>query len=255
MSREEFDLSGLVTNAEAPKDIIRSDRYGSADDEVPSGPTIRCAICGIPEEEANQLPIGYSNPVCRDCGEFATDEAGDNPWVGWPPGERPKPKSGTIQLAPDAGANPVYIAGVKCWRRYRFGGYITRRDAFDCNSVEEFTEKHRVEPGWIHAFNTPHPKGVDISREQYDEYRSLVNDLEKLSRTTQRLLHDPYSTELLEILQAHVDDFDEDLQSRLPDKAELNIKEYAKEIYLAVKREKDHVEKLTEFCERYYSEV
>jgi hypothetical protein len=40
--------------------------------------------------------------------------------------------------------NPVYVAGVKCWRRYWMGGWVTRRDAFDCDSIEEFHDLHRV---------------------------------------------------------------------------------------------------------------
>ncbi|WP_458190979.1 hypothetical protein [Haladaptatus sp. NG-WS-4] len=180
MNHETFDLSGLVPAAQPPEDIVVSDRYGPPDDESQPAQLLRCAICGAPETEARNLPIGYANPVCRDCDELAVNDAGANPWMGWQPGEKPAPEPGVIQLAPDAGENPVYIAGAKCWRRYRFGGYITRRDAFDCGSLDEFYENYRDEPRWIHAFNTPQPDGVNVSGETYENSSSQSLQLEKI---------------------------------------------------------------------------
>jgi hypothetical protein len=111
----------------------------------------QCAICDEPfEHYGSQFTASYANVVCESCDKQAMTKQ-DNP-----------PKHGneylsedtiieddsdtlTIREPPDDGDNPVFIAGQKCWRRYRFGGWITRRDDHDCASLEEFYETHRNE--------------------------------------------------------------------------------------------------------------
>ena len=97
-----------------------------------------CAICGA-NEVGNST---YPNVICDDCDERAVYEDHNEPWHGWPPGERPDPEDGVVQMLPDRGENPVFIDGQKCWRRYRFGGWITMMDEHNCSTLEEFYEKH-----------------------------------------------------------------------------------------------------------------
>jgi hypothetical protein len=98
-----------------------------------------CPICGTSVGEST-----YPNLVCDDCDQRAVSAEGEEPWEGYPPGEEPETTEGAVKPAPDHGENPVFIDGQKCWRRYRFGGWVTMADDHDCDSIEEFYEKHGV---------------------------------------------------------------------------------------------------------------
>ena len=71
-------------------------------------------------------------------------ETGDDPWHGWPSRGEPGSDDGAIHTTSDRGENPVFIDGRKCWRRYRFGGWVTMADDHDCDSLDEFYEAHGV---------------------------------------------------------------------------------------------------------------
>ena len=43
-----------------------------------------------------------------------------------------------LMLGGDWGDNPVFIDGHKCWRRYKFGGWVTLRDFWDISDIGDF---------------------------------------------------------------------------------------------------------------------
>ncbi len=100
--------------------------------EYPRGePQEVCAICDEPFKWKDpDFASRYTNLVCEDCEMRAVAEKGNEPGS-YPP-------TASIGHYP----NPVFINGQKCWRRYKFGGYITRRDEYDCDSEVEFIDKH-----------------------------------------------------------------------------------------------------------------
>ncbi len=89
--------------------------------------------------------LAYPNLVCHDCDGSATDLDG-TPLVGrWredteiPPDVTRRPDGVMfIHNYDGQGVNPVLIDGVQCWRRYRFGGWITMADPDSCEHVGQF---------------------------------------------------------------------------------------------------------------------
>ena len=151
---------------------------GTRDQEANTGQIAFCSICGatLPDPE---FALNYPNFVCDDCNQTAVNEDGETPWHGWPPGDEPVTESGVIQMVPDRGENPVYIDGIKCWRRYRFGGHIAFRDTFDCETLAEFYGRHERENGYLQAYNTPNPPRADTAQD-----RIIVNTVDTDSMET-----------------------------------------------------------------------
>ena len=237
--KQQFPLDQLVNGAVAPEEVL----ILQPDTEL-SAEMLRCSICGVAAADAQSLPANYANPVCDACDRLATNEAGSEPWHGWQPGEEPDRDSGAIQLAPDVGENPVYILGVKCWRRYRFGGWITRRDAFDCDTLEEFQDKHRINRTWIHAFNTPQPDGIDITRDECTDLIDRRNRIKTLYEDAHQFLDEDEGTVSAEELLSRAEDCGLSLPDSTPD-------EVADAIMFTAEKWLDESE-LSSFCERYY---
>lgn len=103
---------------------------------------LQCSICEEPFDGIYQIAgSDYENLVCQRCDQRAVTEAGSDPKCAGDQIAENSEGEKVIQMAPDVGDNPVYIDGEKCWRLYKFGGFITLWDQYDCDSLEAFREK------------------------------------------------------------------------------------------------------------------
>jgi len=83
-----------------------------------------CAICGSSTEFTGE---SYPHLVCGACDSLALTENGRRP---------------AVDPTADTGENPVFVVGRRCWRRYRFGGWLTMADPDGVASLEAYYEKH-----------------------------------------------------------------------------------------------------------------
>lgn len=110
----------------------------------PGEPQNVCALCANSFEvyDVERASV-YANLVCRSCDERATTSSGGDPAVGREYLQRESDEPIGSAVVADVGDNPVFIDGLQCWRRYKFGGWVTRLDEHDCESVGEFRRMHR----------------------------------------------------------------------------------------------------------------
>ncbi len=130
-----------------------------------------CSICG---DSIDSTPHTiYANCVCDCCDRRAVSEPG---------------------VPAQMGDNPVFIDGIRCFRRYAMGGKITQRDALGCDDLEEFYQTQYHSSGPIHTFNQPDPPEsseqirqlpeVEESSENIITTRVIENDILEESADT-----------------------------------------------------------------------
>jgi hypothetical protein len=103
----------------------------------------KCSICGI---AIDSWYISYPNPVCKKCDSQALNKGGLPPKSGMGMDDYKKlcKETGKLWMPPDDGDNPVFVNGKKCWRRYKFGGWVTMLDKYDCKDISEFYDKIEI---------------------------------------------------------------------------------------------------------------
>ena len=92
---------------------------------------IPCPICSrdlFESFDTAEFINSYPGLVCRTCDDRAVNSAGSTP---------------EMFGFDDDGDNPVFINSRKCWRRYRFGGFVTMLDPYDCDNLEEFYDRQQ----------------------------------------------------------------------------------------------------------------
>lgn len=84
-----------------------------------------CSIClsDLAVDYGMDFARNYPGLVCRSCDQKALNVRNQ-------PAEHSSWE--------DSGDNPVFITKIKCWRRYKFGGFVTMRDPHNCTSIEDF---------------------------------------------------------------------------------------------------------------------
>ncbi|SEQ51416.1 hypothetical protein SAMN04489841_1937 [Natrinema salaciae] len=110
----------------------------------PGEPQTVCALCENHFEVYDvEFASTYANLVCQACDAGAVTSSDEEPATGRAYLQRESDDPIDSAVVADIGDNPVFIDGQQCWRRYKFGGWVTRLDEHDCESVEEFRRLHR----------------------------------------------------------------------------------------------------------------
>ena len=90
-----------------------------------------CPLCSrdlLEDFHGAEFITDYPGLVCRECDARAVNSNG---------------ATAKMFGVDDDGDNPVFIGSRKCWRRYRFGGFVTMIDPYDCDTLEEFYDRRR----------------------------------------------------------------------------------------------------------------
>jgi len=133
--------AGRITKRGGGKKAEATPKKGSGRASKAKQMAPRCAICAaVMDASFREYPF----VVCRECDATAVNSDGERPWTAQDE-TTTRTENGVfvIEDGGDGGENPVFINGAKCWRRYKFGGWITMKDPFDCRSLEDFYQRAR----------------------------------------------------------------------------------------------------------------
>ena len=105
----------------------------------------------------HEYALMYLGLICKSCAKKAVNSEGLSP------------EHHSIY---DNGDNPVFIDNRKCWRRYKFGGFVTRLDPDDCSSLAEFHKHQSARQKKIYGI-------INQRDERFQEYLPMGNGGDK----------------------------------------------------------------------------
>lgn len=122
----------FITNEKTRRRVLKVSSMGSSRlaDALPIV-VLELCFCAICRHAIPFDGMSYPHVVCHACDERALNTDGN------------QPETNSMY---DTGQNPVWIDGKKCWRRYRFGGWMTMQDPDDCATLKAFYAKHFPRP-------------------------------------------------------------------------------------------------------------
>ena len=137
----ESQISARPSRHEPSNPRTGTDRIAALDID-----TTRCAICGALHQDP-EFAASYVTLVCGECESRAVNAQGETPFHSSAELVEEDGKQ-VLHLGGDFGDNPVFIDGHKCWRRYKFGGYVTMRDVWGTSNIGDFYDcmsRHRAD--------------------------------------------------------------------------------------------------------------
>lgn len=122
MSPDDVSLTEGAGNFEVEAPVEMSDE---GDTQPPLAAAAQSwSLCSICEAEVPAFVAAlYPNYVCDRCAVKAVNVKGER-----------ATQSGDFNIGDD----PVFIDGIKCFRRHKFGGAVTMRDVYGCADRDEY---------------------------------------------------------------------------------------------------------------------
>ncbi|MFC1528024.1 hypothetical protein ACFL5D_04720 [Candidatus Neomarinimicrobiota bacterium] len=86
--------------------------------------------------QSSDISKNYYKMICHSCDSKALNKSGKK--------SKYLDEYYPVEVFPfgsDDGDNPVFWDGQKCWRRFKFGGYVTIMYDLDCDTLEDFYDR------------------------------------------------------------------------------------------------------------------